>query len=161
LPQLAGAVPDSVLIGLGKLSGGPPLWGTPTEWLELVDRLRAWACRWHGPAAAAGWDVVALYGVSAHAPQVRRDLMGGAWLANLSGHQTVAVDRDAIRLVARTAARLSIYKPAAGGVLAWTPAPGGLREWHPTRARSEAARPIRAPYTCTASRSNRTDHSCR
>jgi hypothetical protein len=31
-----------------------------------------------------------------------------------------AVDRDAIRLVARTAARLSIDKPAAGGVLAWT-----------------------------------------
>jgi hypothetical protein len=46
-------------------------------------------------------------------------MMGGAWLANLSGHQTVAVDRDAVRLVARTAARLSVYRPEAGGVLAW------------------------------------------
>jgi hypothetical protein len=53
------------------------------------------------------------------APQVRRDLMGGAWLANLHSNQTVAVDRDAIRLVVRTAARLNIYRPEAGGVLAW------------------------------------------
>jgi hypothetical protein len=45
--------------------------------------------------------------------------MGGAWLANLSGHQTVAIDRGAIKLVARTAARLSVYRPGPGGVLAW------------------------------------------
>jgi hypothetical protein len=51
-----------------------------------------------------------LFGLSAHASQVRREMMGGAWLANLSGHQTVVVDRDAIRLVARMAARLSAYK---------------------------------------------------
>jgi hypothetical protein len=41
--------------------------------------------------AAAGWDVVAWYGLSPDAPQVRRDVMGGAWLANLNGHQTVAI----------------------------------------------------------------------
>jgi hypothetical protein len=37
LPASGGAVPDEVLAGLGKLAGGPPLWGTPTEWLELVE----------------------------------------------------------------------------------------------------------------------------
>jgi hypothetical protein len=42
-------------------------------------------------------------------------MMGGAWLANLNGHQTVAIDRDAIRIVARTAARLSIYRPKGRG----------------------------------------------
>jgi hypothetical protein len=62
------------------------------------------------PAAATEGDL----------PQVWRDLMGVARLANLRGHQTVAIDRDAIRLVARTAARMSIYRPAAGGVLAWS-----------------------------------------
>jgi hypothetical protein len=119
LPTVTAPVPDEVLAGLGKLAGAPPLWGTPTDWRELFDRLRAWTCRWHGPATAAGWGEVALYGLSPDAPQVRRDLMGGAWLANLSGHQTVAVDRDAIRLVARTAARLSVYRPEAGGMLGW------------------------------------------
>jgi hypothetical protein len=44
--------------------------------------------------------------------------MGGAWLANLRIHQQVAIDRDAIRLVTRTAARLSVYRSRAGGVLA-------------------------------------------
>jgi predicted RNA polymerase sigma factor len=53
------------------------------------------------------------------ASQVRRELMGEAWMANLRGHQTVAIDRDRIGLVARTAARLSIYRPAVGGVLPW------------------------------------------
>jgi hypothetical protein len=31
----------------------------------------------------------------------------------------IEVDAIAIRIVFRTASRLSIYKPAAGGVLAW------------------------------------------
>jgi hypothetical protein len=119
LPTLGGPVPDAVLAGLGKHAGGPPLWGTEIEWRELIERLRAWSCRWYGPATAAGWDVVALYGVSVEAPQVRRELMGAAWLANLRGHQTVAIDREAIRLVGRTAARLSIYRPEAGGALPW------------------------------------------
>jgi hypothetical protein len=119
LPPLTGPVPDAVLAGLGKLAGAAPLWGTEIEWRELVERLRAWSCRWHEPASAAGCGVVVLYGVSIEAPQVRRELMGGAWLANLRGHQTVAIDRDRIKLVARTAAHLSIYRPAAGGVLPW------------------------------------------
>jgi hypothetical protein len=117
LLPLGDPVPDDVLAGLAKLASGPPLWGIEIEWHELVERLRAWSCRWHGPTTAAGWDEVALYGVSAEASQVRRELMGGAWMANLRSHQTVAIDRDRIGLVARTAARLSIYRPAAGGVL--------------------------------------------
>jgi hypothetical protein len=50
LPTSGGAVPDTILVGLAKLSGGPPLWGSEIEWLELVNRMRAWSCRWHGPA---------------------------------------------------------------------------------------------------------------
>jgi hypothetical protein len=58
--------------------------------------------------------------VSPDAPQARRDMLGGAWLANLHGdRQTTAVDPTAIRITTRTAARLSIYKPAGGGTLAW------------------------------------------
>jgi hypothetical protein len=64
LPALGGTLPNEVLAGLGRLAGGPPLWGTEHEWLELVDRVRAWTCRWHGPATAAGWGAVALYGLS-------------------------------------------------------------------------------------------------
>lgn len=119
LPPLAGPVPDSVLAGLGAIAAGAPLWGSPTEWANLIDRIRTWACRWNGVATAAGWDVAALYGVSAEAPQVRRDIMGGAWLACRPGYQTLAIDHEAIRIVGRTAARLSIYPPAPGGVLAW------------------------------------------
>jgi hypothetical protein len=54
LPASGGAVPNEVLAGLAKLAGAPPLWGTPTEWLELVERVRAWTCRWHGPATDCG-----------------------------------------------------------------------------------------------------------
>ena len=67
LLPLGDPVPDDVLAGLAKLASGPPLWGTEIEWRELVERLRACSCRWHGPATAAGWDEVALYGVSAEA----------------------------------------------------------------------------------------------
>jgi hypothetical protein len=45
--------------------------------------------------------------------------MGGAFLASLRAHRVIAVDALAIRVVARAAARLSIYRPAAGAVLAW------------------------------------------
>jgi hypothetical protein len=37
--------------------------------------------------------VVALYGLSAHAPQVRREMMGGAWLANLIERTSDGRDR--------------------------------------------------------------------
>jgi hypothetical protein len=113
LPTSGGAVPDEVLAGLGKLAGGPSLWGIEHEWLELVDRVRAWTCRWYGPATAAGWTAVQLFGLSADAPQVRRDLMGGAFLACRPDCQTIAVDSTAITLVVRTSSRMRVYKPAA------------------------------------------------
>jgi hypothetical protein len=52
---------DEVLAGLAKLAGGPPLWGRETEWLELVDRLCAWTCRWHGPRHSRRMDLTGLY----------------------------------------------------------------------------------------------------
>src|SRR5215470_16532606 len=81
LPASGGAVPDEVLAGLAKLAGGPPLWGSEPEWRELVDRLRAWSCRWHGPATTAGWTLTGLYCLSADAPRARLQYMGGAFLA--------------------------------------------------------------------------------
>lgn len=121
LPPLTGAAPDAVLIGLSSLASSAPLWGSAIEWRELVDGLRAWTCRWHGPATAAGWTTTQLFGLSAHARQVRREMMGGAWLATLHGdRQTTSVDPTAIKITTRTAARLSIYRPAPGGVLAWS-----------------------------------------
>src|SRR5262245_4716065 len=94
LPAIAGGpIPDAIVLGLNTLAAGPPLWGSADEWCELIKRMRAWACRWHGPATAAAWSVVQLFGLSAEAPQVRRDLMGGAWLANLHGdRQTTSID---------------------------------------------------------------------
>ena len=68
LPAIT-AVPDEVLAGLARLASSAPLWGEQAEWRELVERVRTWTCRWHGPAAAAGWDVLALYGLSPDAPR--------------------------------------------------------------------------------------------
>jgi hypothetical protein len=45
--------------------------------------------------------------------------MGAAWLALMRAHRVVSIDAVAIRVVAKTAARLSIYRPEAGAVLAW------------------------------------------
>jgi hypothetical protein len=86
--------------------------------VDMVD-MRAWACRWHGPATSAGWSTAQLFGLSPDAPQVRRDLMGGAFLACRPDCQTIAVDSKAITLVVRTSSRMRVYKPAAGGALAW------------------------------------------
>jgi hypothetical protein len=118
-PPLVGPVPDEVLAGLGKLAGGPPLWSTEHEWTELVDRVRAWTCRWHGPAAAAGWTTLQLFGLNSVEPHARLQHMGGAFLACRSDCQTIGVDSTAIILVVRTSSRMRVYKPAAGGVLAW------------------------------------------
>lgn len=101
LPAITAPVPDEVLAGLARLASSAPLWGEQAEWRGLVERVRAWTCRWHGPTAAAGWDAVALYGLSAHAPQVRRDLMGGAFLACRPDCQTIAVDSTAMCARAR------------------------------------------------------------
>jgi hypothetical protein len=120
LPASGGAVPDTILAGLAKLSGGPPLWGGEIEWLELVDRMRAWSCRWYGPAAASGWSKLQLFGLDAVAPRARVQHMGGAFLACRPDCQTIAVDSAAITLVVRTASRMRIYKSdPEGAVLAW------------------------------------------
>jgi len=129
LLPLEGAVPDSVLAGLAKLADAPPLWGERSEWTELVDRLRAFALRWHSPATAAGWSAVELFGLDANAPRARVGRLGGGWLACSRSHQVVGVDATGIRLVTRTSARLSIYRPEDGGVLAWElTEPAGCRQ---------------------------------
>jgi hypothetical protein len=43
----------------------------------------------------------------------------GAFLACLRPHHVIGVDRQRIRVVTRTGARMSIYRPEGGGVLAW------------------------------------------
>jgi hypothetical protein len=60
-----------------------------------------------------------LYGLDPDAPRARLSRMGGAWLACLRNHQVIRVDPDAIRLVTRTSARLSVYRPEGGGLLVW------------------------------------------
>jgi hypothetical protein len=62
LPALIGAVPEAIIAGLATLAMSAPLWGNETDWRELVDRLQAFAARWHYPAAAAGWSDVQLFG---------------------------------------------------------------------------------------------------
>jgi hypothetical protein len=119
LPTLAGPVPDAVLIGLATLATSAPLWGDETDWLELVDRLQAFAARWHCPATVAGWSDVQLFGLDPVAPRARLSRMGGAFVACLRAHRVVAVDAEAVRVVSRTASRLSVYRPEGGGVLAW------------------------------------------
>jgi hypothetical protein len=119
LPALGGPVPDAVLVRLAKLADGPPLWGNEIEWRELAERLRAWSRRWHGPATAAGWSTVQLFGLNALAPSARLQHMGGAFLAYRPDSQTIAVDSTAITLVVRTSSRMTVYKPGDGGTLAW------------------------------------------
>jgi hypothetical protein len=53
------------------------------------------------------------------APMARRSRMGGAFLASLRSHQVIAVDTQRIRVVTRAAARLSMYRPEEGAMLAW------------------------------------------
>ena len=119
LPPLAGPIPESVLAGLGQLAAAPPIWGDNSQWLELVDRLRAFSMRWHSPSAAIGWTAEQLYGLDSDAPYTRVGRMGAAFLACLREHRVIAVDAVAVRVVASTAARLSIYRPEGGAVLAW------------------------------------------
>jgi hypothetical protein len=51
--------------------------------------------------------------------------MVGAFLAGLRAHQVIGVDPHRIRVVTRTSARMSIYRPEDGGVLAWSLCEGG------------------------------------
>jgi hypothetical protein len=81
LPAIAAPIPDEVVLGLAKLAGGPPLWGNEQEWCELMNRMRAWTCRWHGPATAAGWGGGARtesVAETAHGRRERR-LVAGGW----------------------------------------------------------------------------------
>jgi hypothetical protein len=119
LPAVADPVPDDVLAGLALLEGGAPLWGGRLEWTELIVSLRAFASRWHRPSMSAGWTMVQLYGLDAVAPRNRLSRTGGAFLASLRAYQVIEVDAERIRVVTRTSARLSIYRPEDGGVLAW------------------------------------------
>jgi hypothetical protein len=120
LPALVGFVPDAILAGLATLATGEPLWGNESDWRELVDRLQAFAARWHSPATAAGWSDVQLFGLDPVGPRARLSRMGSAFLACLRAHRVVTIDAEAVRVVSRTASRLSVYRPAAGAVLAWS-----------------------------------------
>jgi hypothetical protein len=114
------AGPDAdVLAGLAVLEDGPPLWGDRLSWIELVTALRGFQDRWSAVAVSAAWSTMQLYSVDADAPRARLSRLGGAFLACSHNHRVTAVDHEAIRLVTRTSARLSIYRPEAGGVLAW------------------------------------------
>jgi hypothetical protein len=112
-------LPPVAAAGLADLEQSAPLWGEHTEWMELVARLRGFEERWSATAEAARWNLVELWGLDPVAPRNRLSRMGGAWLACLRNHQVIQVDREAIRLVTRTSARQSIYRPEDGGVLAW------------------------------------------
>jgi hypothetical protein len=46
--------------------------------------------------------------------------MGGGFLACLRTHRVIVIDAEAVRVVTRTASRLSIYRPEEGAVLAWS-----------------------------------------
>jgi hypothetical protein len=56
------------------------------------------------------------------APRARVGRIGAAFLVGLRGHQVISVDHRAIEMVARTLARLRVYRddPDSGAVLAWT-----------------------------------------
>jgi hypothetical protein len=106
------AVPDDVIIGLSVLLDRPPLWPiSGPAWIEAVGVVRGFAERWHGEAHAAGWGVLALYGLHHSSPFANISAMGAAWVLARSGHRVVAVLPDVIRLKTRTAAALGIYRP--------------------------------------------------
>jgi hypothetical protein len=112
---------DEVTAGLAQLEQGPPLWGDPAEWVELVARLRAFETPHGARARLAGWTLAQLYGLDPVAPRARLQRMGAAFLVCLRGHQVVGVDAKAITMVARTAARLRVRRGEVDPevVLAW------------------------------------------
>ena len=94
-----------------------PLW--EKDWTPLVESLKAFHAQWAAAATAAGWSIIELYGLDAAAPYARLDHWGGAFLASLPDRKVVSVDAQAIQLITERGVKLSAYKPAAGGVLAW------------------------------------------
>ncbi len=108
--------------GLELLARSPPLWPIGAEdWAIAVARARAFAEAWDGPARAAGWSALELYGMHRRAPYARLSAMGAAWLVARSGHTAIAVASDAITVATLTGARLRICRsrPDGAAVLAW------------------------------------------
>jgi hypothetical protein len=114
-----GLLPVAVA-GLAQLERCPPLWGDRLGWVELVAALRSFEERYGAAANSAGWSMVDLYGLDPDAPRARLSRLGGAFLVGLRAHQVIEVDTQRIRVVTRTSARMSVYRPEAGGVLAWS-----------------------------------------
>jgi hypothetical protein len=115
-----GLLVDPVAAGLAHLERYAQLWGDRQAWAELLVAVGAFHSRWTGSCRAAGWSDVQLFGLDPNAPYAHVGRMGAAWVACMRAHCVVSVDPVAIRFVARTAARLSIYRPEAGAALAWT-----------------------------------------
>jgi hypothetical protein len=114
-----GLLIDPVSAGLAHLKRRGPLWGDRATWAELLIAVGAFHARWSSPCRAAGWSDVQLFGLDPDAPRNRLSLMGGAFLASSPGRQVLGVDARRIALITRTGAKLSVYRPAGGGVLAW------------------------------------------
>jgi hypothetical protein len=114
-----GLLVDPVSAGLASLERRPPLCSDRPEWTELLAAIGIFHARWTAPCRTAGWSDVELCGLDPVAPRARLSRMGGAFLACLRSHQVIGVDAQRIRLVTPTSARLSIYRPEDGGVLAW------------------------------------------
>jgi hypothetical protein len=116
---------DGISAGLAQLEQSPPLWGDSAEWRQLVARLRVFEQPWGARARLAGWTPLQLYGLDPVAPRARVGRMGAAFLVALRGHQVVEVDHGAITMVARTSARLKVYRgdDDPNVVLAWELSP--------------------------------------
>jgi hypothetical protein len=76
---------DEVAAGLAQLEQGPPLWGDPTEWIDLVRRLRAFETPAGARARLAGWTLPQLYRLDPVAPRARVGRMGAAFLIARAG----------------------------------------------------------------------------
>jgi hypothetical protein len=77
-------------------------------------------CPFGGRARLAGWSLLELYGLHP-APRARLSATGVGFLATLRAHQIVEIDHRAITMVARTSARLRVYRGEVDPdvVLAW------------------------------------------
>jgi hypothetical protein len=119
---IAGDVDSDVVAGLAALMHAPPLWDTgAARWFDIVSAVRTFAQRHGGQARDCGWPALCLYGLHPRAPWVNLAACGAAWLVARAGYQVLAVGRDDILVVARSASRLRIYRaaPDPDAVLAW------------------------------------------
>lgn len=117
------AVRDDVTAGLALLVRSRPLWPIDAdEWQLAVATVRAFARAYDGPARAAGWNVLELYGLHRRGPFTRLSAMGAAWLiARSRGQRAIAVDAKAITVATFTGNRLRIYRSKLDpdAALAW------------------------------------------